>query len=105
VKPPSLFPSPSEQSPTLASPCSLPGVELEVVVAGADVVGAGEHALHDQPDAHGVEEAEVLRHAVLAHQPRVLPAHAGVRVGPLPHDQDEHGAEQDVAHVAGDAHN
>jgi hypothetical protein len=28
-----------------------------------------------------------------------------VRVGPLPHDQDEHGAEQDVAHVAGDAHN
>ena len=76
------------------------GVELKVVVAGTDVVGGGEDALHDEADAHCVEEAEMLRHAVRGHDERILLAHVGVRVGALLDHDDEHDAEQDVADIA-----
>ena len=39
--------------------------KLEVGVAGADVVTAGEDALHHERDAHSIEQAEVLRDAVI----------------------------------------
>ena len=46
------------------------GVELEILVCGADVVGSAEQALHNHGQAHGVKDAEVLRDSKLAGTPR-----------------------------------
>ena len=54
------------------------GVELKVLVGGADVVAGGEDALEHDADAHGVEDPKVLRQAVPKVGSRVVP----IRVEP-----------------------
>lgn len=40
-------------------------VELKVVKTRTHVIGRAEYALHDQADAHRVEQSEVLRNAMV----------------------------------------
>ena len=71
-------------------------VELKVVVGRTDVIGGAQDALHDETDAHGVEEAKVLRHSVAAHEMRILFAQISVRIGALLDNK------KDIADVAED---
>ena len=76
------------------------GVELKVVITWANVIGGGQDALHDQTDAHRVEQAKVLRNPVCCHYFGILFAHISVRVGSFLDNYNKHDAQQEVANIA-----